>query len=681
MELKQYLFLLKRWAWLLILGVVLGSAGAYVASTYQPLVYQTSTKVMVSRAPDDTSNNYTALNDFQLASTYSQLIVTEPVLQSVSSKLGFPIKSDQISVRQIPDALLLEITVRDSNPQRAATIANTLIDTFVSYNETLQSNRFASSEQSLNAQISQVQGQISSLQNEMTQSTQQNLQSQQQQVESRITDLEGQIKQLNDEIAQLSPPTPTPTAVPSNSRLYAYSPTATPEPTATLTPLAMAQLKAQQDLLQEKISERDQLKSILDLYQQVYANLLVFGAANPNNDQSTLQNQLQGTLALYQQIYSNLLTSYENVRLARLRSTPTVVQIEPAATPTIPIQPQPIRNGLLGGATGLLIMGAIAFLIEYLDDTLKSPEEIENQFGLPVIGFIAHFDPKQGDLITVKQPRSHVSEAFRSLRTNLQFSSVDHPVRSLLVTSPSPVEGKSTIAANLAVVMAQGGRHVALADADLRRPRIHQLLRLANRGGITSLFMPTKGLPNSQAPLNGHLQETGIINLRAMASGKLPPNPSELLGSGRMMAILKHIQEQADLLVLDSPPVLAVTDAVVLAPRVDGVVLVVKPGKTKLDACRQAIEQLQRVGAKILGVVFNDVEIKRLDYKYQYYRGYYNGHYYRDDKQSAKNRGGKGNADPGAASKSARKSSARPTHWTDQLEEYLHRIDRLNIFK
>ena len=200
MELKQYLFLLKRWAWLLILGVVLGSAGAYVASTYQPLVYQTSTKVMVSRAPDDTSSNYSALNDFQLASTYSQLIATGPVLQLVSDKLGFPVKSDQISVRQIPDSLLLEITVRDSNPQRAAKIANTLIDTFVNYNDTLQSSRFASSEESLNAQISQVQSQISSLQNEMTQASQQSLQTQQQQVESHITDLEGQIKQLNDEI-------------------------------------------------------------------------------------------------------------------------------------------------------------------------------------------------------------------------------------------------------------------------------------------------------------------------------------------------------------------------------------------------------------------------------------------------------------------------------------------------
>jgi succinoglycan biosynthesis transport protein ExoP len=665
MELKQYLFLLKRWAWLLILGVVLGSAGAYVASTYQTLVYQTSTKVMVSRAPGDTSNSYTALNDFQLASTYSQMIVTDPVLQSASGKLGFPIKSKQISVRQIPDSLLLEITVRDSDPQRAATIANTLIDTFVNYNETLQANRFASSEQSLKAQISQVQDQISGLQKEMTQSSQQNLQT----------------KQLNDDIAQLSPPTPTPMILVANSRQNVYNPTPTPQPTATLTPLAMAQLKAQQDLLQQKISERDQLKSILDLYQQVYANLLVFGAANPNGNQDSLQNQLQGTLALYQQIYSNLLTSYENVRLARLQSTPTVVQIEPAAAPTIPIQPQPIRNGLLGGATGLLIMGAIAFLIEYLDDTLKSPEDIEKQFGLPVIGFIAHFDPRQGDLITAKLPRSHVSEAFRSLRTNLQFSSVDRPLHSLLVTSPSPVEGKSTIAANLAVVMAQGGRRVALADADLRRPRIHRMLRLANRGGITSLFMPAKELPDGQVPMNGHLQETGITNLWAMASGKLPPNPSELLGSGRMAVILKKIQQQADLLVLDSPPVLAVTDAVVLAPRVDGVLLVVKPGRTKLAACQQAIEQLQRVGANLLGVVFNDVEVKRLDYKYQYYRGYYTGHYYRDGKGHAKKKGAKGNGYSGAASKSLRRGSAMLNQWVDQLEKYLNRIDRLNLFK
>jgi succinoglycan biosynthesis transport protein ExoP len=634
MELRQYLSLLKRWAWLLILGIVIGSAGAYVASTYQPMVYQTSTKVMVSKAPDDTSSNYSALNDFQLAKTYSQLIITGPVLQSVSDKLGYPVKGEQISVRQVTDSLLLEITVRDSDPQRAATIANTLIDTFVNYNETLQSTRFAASEESLQAQISQVQNQISSLQSEMSQVSQQSLQTQQQQVESHITELEGQVKQLNDEIGVLTPPTPTPTAVTPNARVYTNIPTATP--TATLTPAEAAQVKAQQDLLNEKISERDQLKSVLNLYQQVHANLLVFGEANTNTNQSSHQDQLQGTLALYQQIYSNLLNSYENIRLARLRSTPNVVQIEQAALPTTPIQPQPVRNGLLGGATGLLIMGAIAFLIEYLDDTLKSPEEIEGQFGLPVIGFIAHFNQQEGEPIAEKQPRAQVSEAFRALRTNLQFSSVDHPLRSLLITSPSPMEGKSTIAANLSVVMAQGGRRVVLADADLRRPRIHRLLKLVSYGGITSLFVPTMALPGGKVQLNGHLQQTGISNLRAIPSGDLPPNPSELLGSERMQAILAEIQEQADVVLFDSPPVLAVTDAVVLAPRMDGVLLVVKPGTTKLAACRQAIEQLQRVGANLLGVVFNDVDIRRLGYKYQYYKGYPGGHYYEEKSTATK---------------------------------------------
>jgi capsular exopolysaccharide synthesis family protein len=201
-----------------------------------------------------------------------------------------------------------------------------------------------------------------------------------------------------------------------------------------------------------------------------------------------------------------------------------------------------------------------------------------------------------------------------------------------------------------------------------------------DRGGISSLFIPSVARTGDKVHLNGHLQQTGITNLRAIPSGSLPPNPSELLASERMRAILEQVQEQAEMVVFDSPPVLAVTDAAVLAPRVDGVLLVVKPGVTTLAACRQAIEQLQRVGANLLGVVFNDVEINRLNYNYQYYRGYYSGHYYQEDESSGRPKGGgkgggKGPRPAGGKAKESGKGLAAPLRQMARLEEYVRRID------
>jgi non-specific protein-tyrosine kinase len=285
---------------------------------------------------------------------------------------------------------------------------------------------------------------------------------------------------------------------------------------------------------------------------------------------------------------------------------------------------------LLAALIGLIFGVGMVIVIELLDDTL-SPDAVSRQLGLPVLGVVARHQTINGKPIVAAEPRSPVAEAFRSLRTNIQFASVDRPLHTLLVTSPSPEDGKSTVAANLGVSLAQSGRRVTVVDADLRRPQIHKKFGLSNRTGITSVFV------QPHPKLNGTVQDTEIANLTALTSGSLPPNPAELLGSEKMFDILGLIGEEADLIVIDSPPVMAVTDAAVLAPRVDGVLLVVKPGATKLAACKQAVDQLQRVGANILGVILNDVEVNRSRYKYAYYKGYYYTYhrYYSSDSETA----------------------------------------------
>jgi succinoglycan biosynthesis transport protein ExoP len=326
------------------------------------------------------------------------------------------------------------------------------------------------------------------------------------------------------------------------------------------------------------------------------------------------------------------------VRVTEAQATSNVVQVEPATPPEEPVRPRTLLNTTLAGILGLMLAVGVVFLVEALDDSLH-PDQVTSQLGLPVLGVIASHDSDDGHPVVVSRPRSPVAEAFRSLRTNIQFASVDRELRTLLITSPSPSEGKSTVVANLAAALAQSGRKVAVVEADLRRPVVHKKLGLANREGLSAMFV------QPQVILNGSLQETGIENLQALTAGSVPPNPAELLGSAKMNQILDEISGLVDTIVLDSPPVLVVTDSTVLAPQVDGVLLVVKPGVTKLAAARRAVEQLRRGGARLLGVVLNEVELSRSRYGYYRNSGYYAYHEYYEDNDSQQGR--KKKAKPG----------------------------------
>lgn len=212
-------------------------------------------------------------------------------------------------------------------------------------------------------------------------------------------------------------------------------------------------------------------------------------------------------------------------------------------------------------------------------------------------------------LVTVLQPRSPVSEAYRQLRTNIQFYSLDRPIQTLLLTSASPEDGKSTTLANLAVTFAETGRSVIAVDCDLRRPSLHRLFSLSNDGGLTTLIREEKTLDELILP-------TDVPHLRVLPSGPLPPNPSELLGSQRMERVVDSLRGSADIVLFDSPPTISVTDAAILGAKMDGVLLVVSVGKTKRDHVTRAKRLLERVNAKVLGVVLNNVKFDGSLYRY-----------------------------------------------------------------
>ncbi len=224
-------------------------------------------------------------------------------------------------------------------------------------------------------------------------------------------------------------------------------------------------------------------------------------------------------------------------------------------------------------------------------------------------------DDGSASLVALTEPKSAAAEAFRALRTNIQFASPDKPVHTILATSTSPDDGKSTTIANLAVTFASAGSPTILVDADLRRPHLHRLFRLPNEQGLTTLVseMARKG---GDADLDSHLQATDVPNLRVLTSGPVPPNPAEILGSQRMVDILALLRDKAEYVLIDTPPVIAVTDAAVLAPRVDGVFLVVNAGKTKRDLAAKARDILQQVNANLLGVVLNNAKLDKSAYEY-----------------------------------------------------------------
>jgi len=510
----------------------------------------------------------------------------ESLLNEVSEQVGFPVYANQATAEQIEETQFVRLTVTHEDPVKAATIANTLVNVLIQQNEDLQSVRYETTEKNYQDRADQAMEQIKILQDQIQNLSVINLEEQIAQVQTQIDELQSQVTDLEFNISLLDVPFPT------------------EEQT-------LQRLQYQADL--------NELKPLLEQYQQIYTNLVVMGEPMENeNATSSQMAQLQRTLDLYEQIYFNSISSLESLNLTRVQSTPNVVQVEPASVPGRPFSPRPYQTAALYAAVGLFAMGGIAFLIEYLDDTIKTPEDVKEILGLPVIGFIADMEKSiqgskddQDGVFVNNQPRSPISEAFRSMRTSLEFYSIDEPLQVLVITSSEPEEGKTTVAANLAVTMAKGENRVMLLDADMRRPNVHKQLGISNRAGLSDL-------------IRGRMSFNEVIqvskdnkNLHVITSGSLPPNPSDLISSQKMASIIEELRSRYDIIVIDTPPSI-VSDAQVLSTKADGVILVVRPGKTRVIAVKTPLEEFSRIGTKVIGVVMNRIPRNR---------GYYYGGY------------------------------------------------------
>lgn len=299
-----------------------------------------------------------------------------------------------------------------------------------------------------------------------------------------------------------------------------------------------------------------------------------------------------------------------------------VVLVTPAQTPVSPSSPKPVQDALLGLAAGLALGLAAAFLRDSLDDKLASKEAAEHAGGAPVLAMTPLVTPwrrQQSLVVVTSEPASPAAESYRSLRTSLQFVRQEGRLRSIVVTSPGVAEGKTSTLANLGVVFAQAGERVVLVSCDLRRPRIGSFFEVDEHEGLTSVLLGRRTLEEVVRPA------PGVDRLSVLPAGPVPPNPAELLDSARAQELFARLREHFDLVLIDSPPVLPVTDAAILSRHADATLMLAAAGQTRRGDLHRAVEKLDQVGAKILGVVLNKVTRqtgRSYGYSYSYYKPY-----------------------------------------------------------
>jgi capsular exopolysaccharide synthesis family protein len=344
-------------------------------------------------------------------------------------------------------------------------------------------------------------------------------------------------------------------------------------------------------------------------------------ASASSSQRSSVQQSVTPQLNALSNEEAALKTQLGQLQLNSAVQTGSAQVVTPAAIPTSPSSPRTLRNVLVGAAIGLLLGIGVALLRDYLDDSVRTKEEMERAGGgLPVLGVIPSTDNWRDKsvptVVSLTAPGSPTAESYRALRTSIQFLGTDRPIRRLQITSPSAEEGKTTTVANLGVALAAAGQRVIVVCCDLRRPRIHEFYGLSNNVGLTSVLLGHRSFADGIQPVQS--QE----RLAVLASGNLPPNPSELLQSRQMAQLLQSLEARADIVLLDCPPILPVTDAAALSTHVDATLVVASASGTHGRVLSRALEVLAQVGAPLVGTVLNNVAAKDTygyAHKYEYY--------------------------------------------------------------
>ena len=326
-----------------------------------------------------------------------------------------------------------------------------------------------------------------------------------------------------------------------------------------------------------------------------------------------------------EKLYTVLLEQMKQADLMRMMNINNVRMVDPPQEPQAPIRPNVPANVGAGGLIGLIVALLVVILRERLDNSVKTSDDVEHELNTTFLGLLPTLDASEEkrarragvdrapELVVHHEPLSGVAEAARTLRTNLLFMNPDNPYRMLLVTSAAPAEGKTTVACSIAIALAQGGQRVCIVDCDLRRPRLHRIFDRSGDAGLTNALVGEATIEDIALP-------TEVPNLYCVPAGPIPPNPADMFHSEKFKLLLAELSERFDRVVLDSPPLAAVTDSAIIAKLVDGAVFVVRAFKTSIGISRQGLRALTDVGAPIVGCVLNAVDYRKASsYYYQYY--------------------------------------------------------------
>jgi polysaccharide biosynthesis transport protein len=564
MDSKDLILLLWRGARLLIAGFIFGAALGFAASRLQTPVYEAKTQVLISRARRQSNTDMLPLGEDQLVSTNIQLVKSQPVLNAASAQLGINVKADNVTVSTIPNTLIIQIKVQDSDRLRAANIANTLVQVLIQQNENLVSERYTAFESSLNGQIDQIQSQINDLQSQINQINDASILEQLTQVNQQINQLKAELSTLENEINSY------PTILSEMQRLS----------------------------LGEKQASLEQLRSLLDIYQQIQTNLTFIGKPGQSglSRDDPRVNSLQSTLNLYQELYLDLVNSRETVSLDRMQNTPNLTQINPAIPSKDPVRPLPLLYVLLGGVVGVFLSATAILTMDHMDESLKTIRQTEELLHLPVLGLVSDSYHASDGLVTLHRPSSPEAEAFRSLGVSVEFAVPKKTVHTLLVISADPGKNKTTVAANLGIVNAQQGKRVLLLDGDLKVPHLHSLFGFAEEGGMVNILEKDVDIKSVSRSVDG------VKGMTLIPSGSVTENLVSWRNGEKWQEVLIKLQKQADLVIVDGPSVETAT-AQQLASKVDAVLLLIQLRKTRVDSATTALRQLQLVSARVAGIV------------------------------------------------------------------------------
>ncbi len=583
-------------------------------------------------------------------------------------------------VEPIRNSRLVDVSYISHSPKLAATIANTIAEKYIAFNSESKYRTTTIASDSLEKQVNSLRDEIGELERTMQDyAREHNLYifdgDEQNLIQKRMSKImqkasEATIQRIEKENTYQSIKNAEPEALPevSSSKLIQ-------ELKANISRLEQEYTEKAQKFkvdwpqmtqLKEKITTAKQLleqekaniyNSALSAAKREYLEALQVekGLKKELDELGKESQELLAANIKYNALSSELQAKKKNLEDLLKRSSETGITanlentltgniwiVDRAEIPKNIYKPNKKLNIALGIIAGLLLGIGLAFFFEYLDNTLKTIEDVEKHVKISVLGIIPkvfthHISQKSQDatsklnseidLISFYEPKSKTAEAFKELRTSILLSSPDSPPKTFLITSNQPQEGKTFVALNLAITFTQIGKKVLLIDTDLRKPRIHQILDLKNPKGISNYL-------SGNATFTEIFHDSYIPNLSLITSGPIPPNPSELIDSKNFIALLDYLKnsDEFDHIIFDSPPILSVTDPIILASKVDAVILVIQGAKTPRDAAIRSRDKLNLVNAKIIGVTLNNLDIKQSSY-YKY--GYYH-HYYHEDKSDQK---------------------------------------------